>query len=545
MEQISNIYIALIRYILPLLIATFLIICAKTLLTKSKHQTVAMLIMKDTSKEFTIHSYESIIGRGKLSDVILPFSSISVKHAVITITKHGAKICPIAKNVAINEKAILKSTELYSGDTITLGTLCFEFSIPEIEDISSSRQDATPKEKTIKLALVPLISFQILGMISLLLTFYDKHALAIGAVFFALILIELIYAAILKFTSSLCIELIGFFLTTIGFMITATLGQENLIKQAASFIIGLIGFILLSLLLRKPRFCEKIRYFVGAFALALLAYTLLFGTSLNGSKSWIFIGNFSFEPSEFVKVAFIFASAATLERLITTKNLIWTLAFSFMAIGALGLMHDFGAISIFFVTMMIILFMGLCDKKTIISLVAIAAVGGFAAIKLMGYITIRFESYRHAWEFASSTGYQQTRTMIGIANGGLFGLGSGKGYLSSITAADTDLVFGVICEELGLIVGLCCALCFLLLAVVTIAHTTGAESTFYPIAGCAAAGLLLFQTSLNIFGSVDLLPFTGVTMPFISNGGTSMIASWLLLSYIKAQSCTHSTNLSS
>ncbi|MFR8915873.1 MAG: FtsW/RodA/SpoVE family cell cycle protein, partial [Oscillospiraceae bacterium] len=137
-------------------------------------------------------------------------------------------------------------------------------------------------------------------------------------------------------------------------------------------------------------------------------------------------------------------------------------------------------------------------------------------------------------EYASAGGYQQTRAMMCIASGGLFGLGAGNGWLKSVFAADTDRVFAFLCEEWGLIIGLCAVAVIVILAVFTVRSAKVGRSSFYTIAACAAVAILTIQTILNVFGTMDLLPLTGVTFPFLSNGGSSMLASWGLIAFLKA-----------
>lgn len=128
----------------------------------------------------------------------------------------------------------------------------------------------------------------------------------------------------------------------------------------------------------------------------------------------------------------------------------------------------------------------------------------------------------------------ETRTMSAAASGGLFGMGAGNGWLERIPAGDTDLVFGMLCEEWGLVIALLAVACILTLAWFAVRASRTGRSSFYTIAACAAGSLLVFQTSLNVFGSVDLLPLTGVTFPFVSNGGSAMLSAWGLLAYLKA-----------
>ena len=113
-------------------------------------------------------------------------------------------------------------------------------------------------------------------------------------------------------------------------------------------------------------------------------------------------------------------------------------------------------------------------------------------------------------------------------------MGAGNGWLHRIPAADTDLVFGMLCEEWGLIIAALAVLAIITLAVFAVRACRMGRSSFYTIAACAAGSLLVFQTCLNVFGSVDLLPLTGVTFPFVSNGGSAMMSAWGLLAFLKA-----------
>ena len=116
----------------------------------------------------------------------------------------------------------------------------------------------------------------------------------------------------------------------------------------------------------------------------------------------------------------------------------------------------------------------------------------------------------------------------------LAGVGAGKGWLSGLPAADTDIVFGMLCEEWGLVIAVLTVLCIITLAVFAVRACRAGRSSFYTIAACAATSLLVFRTCLNVFGAVDILPFTGVTLPFVSNGGSSMLSAWGMLAFLKA-----------
>lgn len=187
-----------------------------------------------------------------------------------------------------------------------------------------------------------------------------------------------------------------------------------------------------------------------------------------------------------------------------------------------------------FVTFLIIAFMRSGSVRTIALICSAAVFGVFLILRFRPYVAQRFAAWRHVWEFANEAGYQQTRVLTYTASGGFFGVGLGNGYLKSVFASTSDLVFGMVCEELGLILGLTIVLAIALLVFYARSDVTRSRSTFYSISACAAAGMMLFQTCLNVFGATDVLPLTGVTLPFVSQGGSSMVAVWGLLAFIKA-----------
>ena len=330
------------------------------------------------------------------------------------------------------------------------------------------------------------------------------------------------------------VELVAFLLTSIGLSITASVYPDGVMKQFIAVLVGIGGFVVLQWVLRDVKFCNSIRIPVAVLALGLLAFTLIFAKVTNGAKNWIYISGISIQPSELVKVAFIFVGAASLEKLQSNRSLTKFVVFAFGCVGALFLMYDFGTALIFFFTFIVIAFMRSGDIRTIVLVCTVALMGGLLVLMFRPYVANRFAAYGHVWEYFDTSGYQQTRTMIYSASGGLFGVGLGNGKLRDIFAATEDLVFGVVCEEFGMIMAGAILLSYVALLVYSIRHSKYARSSFYAICACAAASLMLFQAALNVFGVNDILPLTGVTLPFISRGGSSIISCWMLLAFIKA-----------
>lgn len=330
------------------------------------------------------------------------------------------------------------------------------------------------------------------------------------------------------------LEAIAFFLSGIGLTVCASFSEEYALKQIIAIGLGLAVYLIMLLLIKDVHVAGILRYPAAIGSVGVLALNLVLAQNINGTLNWIDLGFFSIQPSELVKIAFILVGAVSLEKLLSTASLTKYIIFSLGCVGALFLMKDFGTALIFFFTFILIAFMRSGDVRTIALICTVALMGAMLIIYFKPYVANRFAAYRHVWDYIDTTGYQQTRVLIYSASGGLFGLGIGEGYLRDVYAASTDLVFGLICEEMGLLIGLAVVLSFVGIALFAIRSAKSSASTFYAIAAVSAAGMLLFQLSLNIFGITDILPLTGVTLPFVSRGGSSMLCSWGLLAYIRA-----------
>ena len=368
--------------------------------------------------------------------------------------------------------------------------------------------------------------------------FYAVNAVCfLGFTLFEWLYVAVMHLAFKKVNFEL--EFIAFFLSGIGMTLTASVSKSSHIKQLAAVIIGVVVYDILLWFLQDVKRVMAVRMPLAVFALCFLAGSFLLirfaGSAINGAYNWLVIGGkLSVQPSEFVKIAFIFVGAASLDKLLTSKNIYLYIAFAVGCIGVLFLMRDFGTALIFFFTFLVIAFMRSGDVRSLLFICAGALLGAVLIIYFKPYVAQRFAVYRHVWENYDTTGYQQVRTLIYSVSGGLKGLGVGNGRLRYVAASTTDLVFGMVCEEFGMIVAFAIVIAFAIITVYAIRTSRSAPSTFYSIAACSAAAMLLFQTCLNIFGITDILPLTGVTLPFVSQGGSSMICSWALFAFIKA-----------
>ena len=482
--------------------------------------------------------WENIIGRAAFADIRLDLPTVSRQHAGLVRSGEGDwSVSDLGSRggTLLNGVPVTNPTPIRVGDVLTVGGAELIFLPMAREEelaLSARRQAEAPLPMTP--SLLWLTAFQILACVQLLVS--AGHQAVVAAVFPALIAVMwLTYALLRRFGQrSFEMETIAFFLSTLSLSVTASSAPGALPKQFVAVVLGIGAMVVFSVWLRDLRHVQRLRWLMAAAAILLLSATLVIGQTKYGAANWIILGPLSFQPSEMAKIFYIFAGAATLERLFRKRNLGLFILLTGVCLLCLALMSDFGTACIFFATFLVIAFLRSGDFATLTLLCGGAVFAGLLVLKFKPYIFRRFASWGHAWAAASTTGYQQTRAMSAAASGGLVGVGAGQGWLHNVAAADTDLVFGMLCEEWGLLIALLAVAAILTLAVFAARGCRVGRSAFYTIAACAAGSLMVVQTALNVFGAMDLLPLTGVTFPFVSNGGTAMIASWGLLAFLKA-----------
>ncbi len=501
--------------------------------------TVAKFVTVD-GVELPITVGEGYIGRKANCDVTIPVATISKRHAMLYQQGGDWWIAPIGGEVSVNGTPVEDCALLMEGDQVGFGEeqLTFISHVYPTEDISSSSSRLGDGW-----LLVILTLFQLLMGAQLCLRYASDLPAQLPLCFGGLMGAQWVYYLFNRFvgkTPLLC-EIPVLFLTTLGLAVCAASAPEELDKQLLCLAIGGVAAGLLTFLVRHENWCFALRLPIAALTLGVMWFTALFGTATFGSRNWLFLGPFSVQPSEFAKIALLLVGGCALYVAAQyPKNRWFFLLFAALTMGALVVMVDFGAVLIFFVTMLVILSMRFTSPLLIGGMAGGAVVAGSVLLLVYPHIANRFGAWMHVWEYADTSGYQQTRTLLYAASGGLFGVGGGNGHLLEVAASDTDLVFGVLCEEWGSIIALCAALCFVALGVYARYLAGRTKSAFQAIGVCGAAAMMLVQTALNLFGSTDILPLTGVTMMFVSRGGSSLIAAFMLIAFFKGAEATPS-----
>lgn len=502
---------AFLRYLFPVLALIILGRCARSLLLFHKEPEIWAWLAAPNGDRLPVTHWETLLGRAKNCDVVLDYPTISRSHAVLTRYDDGScTISDVGSKGGIQVNGQTTSMEVVSfGDKISLGGVEFTL-VPitkEQEVIQASVRTRAGDVIRPAFTLILLSLFQILAALNLAL--HDTEAASTITTGFAVLMamewVYFIFMRILRRTG-FEVETIAFFLCTLGLAVIASDTPAEMTKQLFCIGAGLVVFLFLCWSLRDLERAKKFRYLAAVGGIGLLLINLVFGVEQYGAKNWIYIAGMSFQPSELVKLCFIFVGASTLQRIMTKRNMFLFIAYSAMVCGCLVLMSDFGTALIFFVAFLVIAYMRSGSFATIALIVSATGFGGVLALRFKPYILNRFSAWGHVWEDALNTGYQQTRSMMCIASGGLFGLGAGRGWLKYVAASDTDLVFAFVGEEWGLLMAIFMILAVVCLAAFVAKSASVGRSSFYTIGACAAGAILLIQTMLNVFGTVDLLP---------------------------------------
>ena len=504
---------------------------------------LVMLYNEGLKTKIPVLFWENSIGRAKGSDIVVEDATVSRSHCVLLRRKKGWFISDVGSKSGtfVNGHKIEGRRQVYIDDLITIGSTNLSLRRGEEydEDIRPSwffsKASGKPSvSSALLLLLVNVFHLFMTASICITTNSLNMEALFIFGVFTAFSWVLYVFSYGVFGRKNFELETIALMLSGLGSLILVEQDIKDAFVQVASAIIGATGYMLILLFIKNPDRIIKWRLAIMIAALAFLAVNLVFGTVEFGAANRIYVGGVSIQPSEVVKVAYIFVGASVLDHLQTKRNLIEFIVFSAMCVGALAIMGDFGTALIFFVTFIVISITRSGDYKTVMLALVGAAFAVLLVLNFKPYIAERFAVWGHALEDPYDAGYQQANTLTSIASGGLFGTGVGSGGLRYLGASETDLVFGIVSEEMGLIIAVTIAVTICALSFYSRAVTTRSRSTFYSISACCAASMLLTQMCLNIFGCTDLLPLTGVTLPFISAGGSSMISCWGLLAFLKA-----------
>ncbi len=330
-------------------------------------------------------------------------------------------------------------------------------------------------------------------------------------------------------------------LSVIGIAVLYRLDTSVAVKQLVWYCAGSIIFTICVVAITD--FQNLVR-FKKAYLIATIIFmpmALLFGTELNGATNWVMFGGVGFQPSEFGKITFVLYLAAALKEYEGSNSTIkedimqlWQpaliVAFSLIC---LVMQKDLGSALIFFGIALTMLYVATGKKKYVIICFILFIGAAFLAYEVFPHIRKRILIWRHPWDYTQNESYQLVQGLYAISSGGMFGSGLGEGYPGFVPVNTTDFIFAVICEELGMVFGLGIMIIYFLFFYRGMRAAFRVKSRFAQLTTIGLSAMIACQVLVIIGGVFAVIPLTGITLPLISYGGSSMITMFFSLAILQ------------
>ncbi|NLY77529.1 MAG: FtsW/RodA/SpoVE family cell cycle protein [Tissierellia bacterium] len=387
-----------------------------------------------------------------------------------------------------------------------------------------------------------LFVFELLAL--MLIFLYYRHTLNRITVIYSLALILLVYISnflLLKITSGdNFIFLIVTMLVSIGVIMIYRIDPELGIKQILWIGMGIMLFFMTYLVFKRIRGWENWFLLYALASIALFILTLVLGTNIKGATNWIRIGSFGLQPSEIIKILAIFliASYYTNHEKFTRMKFgkYYLLGIIYVFVLFLFLQKDLGSVLIFLSVFIALQFIYEEDRKLVLINLSILVVCAIAGYFLFSHVQSRVHTWLDPWKYIDTRGYQITQSLFAIAEGGFFGTGLGLGYPEFIPEVHTDFIFPAICEEMGIFTGIGIIMLFLILVYRGFKIAINQKYKSYRIVALGISILFGIQSFIIFGGVLNMIPLTGITIPFVSYGGSSMLSSFIALGILQVAS---------
>lgn len=324
-----------------------------------------------------------------------------------------------------------------------------------------------------------------------------------------------------------------FALISVGLIMISRLSIEKAIKQ---FIILTISFgisLVIPKLIRTLKNLHKLTWIYAGAGGVLLAIVFVLGSVTNGSKLSYSILGITFQPSEFVKILFVLFLASILASGSEIKNILLSTAVCLVYVGTLVLSKDLGTAAIFFVTYLIVVFVATGKLRYLLGGSVLACGAALLSYKLFYHVKVRIIAWLNPFSDYTGKGYQISQSLFAISTGGWFGMGLCQGMPQSIPFVEQDFIFSAIAEELGVVFSLCFILCCVCVFLIGMSIAYHVKNRFYKYTALGISITYIFQVFLTIGGGTKFIPLTGVTLPLVSYGGSSIMSTIFMFAILQ------------
>lgn len=349
-------------------------------------------------------------------------------------------------------------------------------------------------------------------------------------------------------------------LSTLGILMIFRLDEDLARQQAIWLVVGLVAFLVTLVFTRRLAWLREYRYVIGIVGLLLLLATAGLGREINGARLWLVLGPVRFQPAEIGKIMLVIFFAAYLVDIrevltVSTRRILWLplpplrylaplLTIWGLSLVLMIFMKDLGTSLLFFGALLALLYVATGRAFYVVVGLVLFVAGAAALYYVFPHVQLRVDIWLDPWQDPTNKGYQIVQSLFALAAGGLFGSGLGQGYLilqsgaTIIPALETDFIFSAIGEELGLVGALGIILLYMIFIARGFRIAARSRDDFSRLLAAGLVSIFALQTFLILGGVIKLIPLTGITLPFVSYGGSSIVANFILLALLLRASDT-------
>lgn len=319
----------------------------------------------------------------------------------------------------------------------------------------------------------------------------------------------------------------------VGFVILGRLASDYAVHQIILAAAAMVLCIFVPLIIEKFRILEKTGWYFAVIGIVFLMLVFVIGVEKYGSRNWISVGGIAIQPSEFVKILYVFFMASLLSQTTKFKHIVIISAVAAVHVVILVAEKDLGAALIYFVTYIFVLYVATTKVQYLGAGLAGGTLASIVAYHLFSHVRTRVQAWRDPWAEIRGGGYQVAQSLFAIGTGGFIGMGLGKGLPGSVPVVESDFVFSAISEELGGVFAICLIMVYLSSYIMFVNIAMKMKKQFYKLTAFGLSVVFIFQVFLCVGGVTKFIPSTGVTLPLISYGGSSIVTTIIIFSVIQ------------
>ncbi|HIT14741.1 MAG TPA: FtsW/RodA/SpoVE family cell cycle protein [Candidatus Scatomonas merdigallinarum] len=395
------------------------------------------------------------------------------------------------------------------------------------------RKNEEARRRIMRKQIVLMLLFNFAAYLVMFLQTYSLNMIFmyLGTILYILI-VQGLYRLIYKKASLILLNTMCMLLS-VGFVIQSRLSLNNAFKQFVITSAATLLSFVVPVIVRKVKLVKDLTWLYGIAGILLLGAVFLFSSVYQGANLSLKFWGISFQFSEFVKITFVFFVAGMLQKNLTFRRILLATVLAAVHVGILVLSTDLGAALIYFITYIVMLYVATRKVRYVFAGFGCGALAAAAAYRLFSHVQVRVDVWRNPFADPQGKGYQIIQALFGICAGGWFGTGLFQGYPDLIPLASEDSTFAAICEELGVLFAICLLLLCMGTYLLIVNISMKMSKPFYKLIAIGLGTEYAFQVFLTVGGVTKFIPLTGVTLPLVSYGGSSMVCTILMLAIIQ------------